>query len=638
MGDAAMAFEEPGHQALGRHLVYRVIRPDGQLPGFVLRTLGTLAPQFETVNLLVHPAADAAVTEQLGAIQELEHVHVTPFKYSRHAGKSLLHAASLIPADDKLVLLDDALTGSTASAPDALDRLSAMPGPVKALLPFGGSGPLSPGGGCLDAQPRWLKLKPVRKVLTSSASASWSGLGQELRSVSGGRVPVLFGGTPTAEIALTGSGLRSAIAEGVPVLPWTAFTADPLALAEEGIDSTVAFKYLTDSGVPSRELWDHLLRTVEPQVWHANMRMLSITDPEDPLDETPTVESERSLSTAIIMHVFYEDMLEEMTNYAANVPAPASLFVTTDTEEKAAKMRESLSTNPHFASVDVRVVGSNQGRDIPAFLIDCADVLRDPNYDLVIKLHSKKSAQTPAAMGQYFKDHLFDNLVGTPSQAAQIKALFAAEDQLGLVFPPMIHVGNPTMGNGWFTNKPPAFRVAARLGFELHDPTFPLQPDVKLSDSPRAPADPVSPLAPYGSMFWARREALLPLADADFQYEEFPTNDAYVDGSLAHILERLFAYTVYSRGYYARTVETLSNAQFSGAALERKLGAIDELLPVRATSQVKIISKSLPFSFERLGRHGYATLVRFSPATGKLAKRTWQAVKPFAGALGWRGE
>ncbi len=109
---------------------------------------------------------------------------------------------------------------------------------------------------------------------------------------------------------------------------------------------------------------------------------------------------------------------------------------------------------PRAARVEVRVVASNNGRDQSAFLIGCRDLLLGDEYDLVVKLHSKKTPQDAYNVGRHFKRQQFTNLLNSPGYAANVVGLFQREPGLGLVFPPMIHLGYPSLGHGWWANKP----------------------------------------------------------------------------------------------------------------------------------------------------------------------------------------
>ena len=80
-----------------------------------------------------------------------------------------------------------------------------------------------------------------------------------------------------------------------------------------------------------------------------------------------------------------------------------------------------------------------------------------------------------------------------------------------MVLAPLPHMGYPTMGHAWFTNREPAQAVAKRLGINV-------------------PFDKDMPLATYGSMFIARPQALAKLVNAGFKPENFPVEGGYKDG------------------------------------------------------------------------------------------------------------
>ncbi len=626
----------------GPCVIYVLKESTAPLPESVHLTLQHLAAS-GPLRVVCRPESLPAVRDALDQ-KQLSQVEAVPYKHVDHAGRTLLLGKRLAGEAPSVQVWDDTLLGPIPNS--AITNLAVdEEAPVRALFGFDhGKGPLALEGGALNVYVPWLKSPRVRRALSSREARSWVGLGDQLRSLLGEEITARY---PTSDhLPWIAGGLRNAVRNGAAFLPWKTFTADPLALTSFSIAPRLALEHLEARDYPTKAFWDQLLRAAEPQVWHANLELFTITDnqgstvsaaapgrgPRDG-DANSAAESRAPLTTAVVMHVFYVDMLEEMLRFAGNVPPPAHLFITTDTDEKAQKIRAVAEKENYFEEVQVRVVGSNQGRDIPAFLIDCADVLTNPHFDLVVKLHSKKSAQTPDGIGTYFKDHLFENLVGTPSQAAKVKDLFEREPSLGLVFPPTIHMGHPTMGNGWMTNKFPAFSVARRLGFELDDATTPRLPSLTESPLPKVPADARTPLAPYGSMFWARREALTPLVDANFNYEEFPTNEAYMDGSLAHVLERLTAYTAYSQGFYARTVQTRTNAQFADQVLYAKLTAFDRALPLPPEEQLKWLESKKPFSLERLGVQVYSSLIRSSPAAAKAGKGAWRLLKSVRGAV-----
>src|SRR6185437_13658460 len=54
---------------------------------------------------------------------------------------------------------------------------------------------------------------------------------------------------------------------------------------------------------------------------------------------------------------------------------------------------------------------------------------------------------------------------------------------------------------------------------------------------------------PVGGMFWARVDAIRPLLDAGFSFDDFPVEAGQTDGTLAHAIERCFVPLARSQGY-----------------------------------------------------------------------------------------
>ena len=392
----------------------------------------------------------------------------------------------------------------------------------------------------------------------------------------------------------------------IPLLPWALFTTDPIYLERWAVIPRTAWDYVNRASYPGSAFWSTVLQTVPPQTWYTNLALLDIY-PDSPANYRNT------LRTAVIAHVFYPDMLGEILSFAGNVPDPVELFVTTDTEEKKTELEASLREQSRFSKWEVRVAQTNQGRDISAFLLDCADVLSDPRFDIVVKLHSKLSAQDPSSVSSWFRDHLFENLLGSSDYATHIWQRFAEDPQLGMVFPPVIHMGVPTMGNGWTLNRQPAKEVAHRLRITV-------------------PFDEVTPLSPYGSMFIARRSALEPLVHAAFEASEFPEAENYHDGSLAHVLERLFSYVVYSAGYYARCVQRAELAAISATALQYKYDQVSRYLSPFAQYQRELLAANGgPMGGALIRRLIQRQLDARYPKIGHAAMSAWMGGKRLAG-------
>lgn len=350
--------------------------------------------------------------------------------------------------------------------------------------------------------------------------------------------------------------------DGCPIVKRRVFFMDPQHMEREAIIGRRTLELLESSGYPMELVWRNLVRTTPARTLVTNLSLVEVLDDhENEVVDPPRV--------AMVAHVFYVDMVEEILSRVAHVPVPFDLVVTTSDEEKAAQIRE-LVTGRVPGALDVGVVGSNAGRDVSAFLVGCRDVLEPGRYDLVCKIHTKRSPQDGFNRAMAFKDYLFDNLLHSRGYVSQVLELFQAHPSLGAVFPPVVNLGYPTLGHGWFTNRPGAQEWADRLGVHV-------------------PLDEHTPVAPLGSMFWARPEALRPLVDHGFTWADFEQEDHYGDGSLPHILERLFGYTVLGSGFHVRTVLSTWWAGVGYGFLEYRLQRVSAELPAHTREQLEYI-------------------------------------------------
>ena len=62
------------------------------------------------------------------------------------------------------------------------------------------------------------------------------------------------------------------------------------------------------------------------------------------------------------------------------------------------------------------------------------------------------------------------------------------------------------------------------------------------------------PIAPYGSCFWFRSDAVAKLFEYNWKYDDFPEEPLPIDGTISHAIERVYAYVAQDAGYYASTV------------------------------------------------------------------------------------
>lgn len=228
---------------------------------------------------------------------------------------------------------------------------------------------------------------------------------------------------------------------------------------------------------------------------------------------------------AVHVHLYYEDLLDELLDAVANVPQ-ADVFISTPHD-----------IAPIAAAVQARLPQAvvwqcpNQGKDVGPF-IDAIRRFDLPSYDLVLKLHSKKSqnaASYMAVIRQLFGDDIVDGddwrqkliapLAGSPAQVQRVLQHFAAQPQIGMIGAAPFLCTAPDAD----TNAYAALCERLRIATE--------------------------PLFFGGTMFWLRGAVLQRFIDADFSLHDFdPAQQGAVENTLEHQLERVFGALVQAEG------------------------------------------------------------------------------------------
>jgi polysaccharide pyruvyl transferase WcaK-like protein len=246
-----------------------------------------------------------------------------------------------------------------------------------------------------------------------------------------------------------------------------------------------------------------------------NDRSLGIPFPWVPLKAEPVP------TIAVICHLFFDDLADEFRSELSNLPFPFDLWITTDTKEKKLKI-EQVFAGWSRGRVEVRL-SQNRGRDIAPKLITCADVYG--KYEYILHIHGKQSPYGGPFLG--WRKHLLGTLIGSPEIVSSIFEIFRNLPNIGMIAPENPKWLRPIIGWGSNQNEAEVFcrRFALNLNFQRHIDF------------------------PAGSMFWARSAALQPLLNAALSFDDFPPETGQVDGTLAHVIERLYFQICDSAGY-----------------------------------------------------------------------------------------
>ncbi|WP_344736950.1 rhamnan synthesis F family protein, partial [Microbacterium awajiense] len=289
-------------------------------------------------------------------------------------------------------------------------------------------------------------------------------------------------------------------------------------------------------------------------------------------DVDTAYDPDRPLRTAVIAHIEDLSMIDEILDRCAMVPEPSDLYITVTSVDHRAHVDSAIGRRgPELAARStVRVTESRQGRDMAAFLITCADVLQDERYDLVVKLHTIERGRLEFNARRYFRRHQLENLLSSRGYARNLIALFQREPGLGVVFPPTVHIGFGTMGRGWAGAVEAAHDLCREFGI-------------------RVPLDPISPLAPLGGVFVARREALALLTDRTWTWSDFGRHFPRSQIGFDRILERLVSNAAGELGYHSRTTINREHASISHTALEEKVDQMFSTTPGYPVDQIQFL-------------------------------------------------
>ena len=398
------------------------------------------------------------------------------------------------------------------------------------------------------------------------------------------------------------------VRDRVPIIKRRAFFHDPRFLEHNGVDVAHALRIMkATSDYDERLIWNNVLRSSELRNLNTNASLTSIlSDVRAKQDNANTVGLGE---VAVCAHIYYVDMLPEILALTANISVPYDFIATTSKQSDKDAVEKILLGHEGVRKVIVRVVEQNRGRDMSALFISCRDLLLDSTYEVVCRLHTKRSPQVPAARGNLFKRHMFDNLLNSPGYVNNVLDMFHDHPWIGVAVPPIVHISYSTMGHAWYANRQKAVDVARLLGLNV---AF----------------DPDTPVAAYGTMFWFRPRALRKLFEHEWKWEDFNAEPHHIDGGLAHALERLITYAAQDAGYTTQQILCAHSAGQNYAMLEYKLQKLCATLPLSDFNWHAHFLEQWKLAGYPLGE--YASVSQAAKALGLTLKRSLAFRAPLA--------
>ncbi len=229
-----------------------------------------------------------------------------------------------------------------------------------------------------------------------------------------------------------------------------------------------------------------------------------------PLVQMPQIHSHDRVSHAphaLVVHLYYLDLWAEIAHVLDRQTLALDLIVTLTDGPGARQLADMIRTKYLGARVWCL---PNHGRDIWPFVWLINNGLLAP-YRAVAKLHSKKSPHLND--GDEWRTQLFHQILGDPELQKTIDR-FCSDQSAGL----WTHHQHIMVGDKWWgCNRERASDLAARVELDIPSP---LQ-------------------FAAGTMFWVKPRILQCLRELNLAMQDFEPEEARVDGTTAHAVERL---------------------------------------------------------------------------------------------------
>lgn len=260
--------------------------------------------------------------------------------------------------------------------------------------------------------------------------------------------------------------------------------------------------------------------------------------------------------SVFIFFIFYNEF-DYLKQYICEIPEFVDVILVTKPESNLNAVRQ------YFLPIlknRLRVISARDpGRDLSALLVAAREYLND--YDYIGFCHDKKSSHAgPVTSGKSFQELIIENTIASEAYVENVLELFEHHPELGFLSPP------PPRHSGFFGNFVTRYwgsgcvvqtrTLARRLGLSV---------DISEAKMPLS----------LGTAFWCKRDAMAPLFDYPWTYEDFPPEPLPIDATLNHALERIFPYVAQHQGYLSGWVMTEDYASLEICTVQCQL---DQLL------------------------------------------------------------
>ena len=239
---------------------------------------------------------------------------------------------------------------------------------------------------------------------------------------------------------------------------------------------------------------------------------------------------------AIQVHIYYEDLIDDILNKTNNIPVNFDLFLSITSKNQKKIIEERILKNSKANKYEIKIF-QNKGRDVLPFIRQMKFNIK--KYKYVCHLHTKKSKHD-TFLGSHWRNYLYANLLGNKEIISEILTDFEKYDKLGFIFPEVYYDIIKDIDNYDSTEFPLHKPNIKHMNFILKK-IFPgFQIGEKL-------------IFPTGDMFWAKTNAIHQIFKIRLK-KKFPQELNQTNETIMHGIERLWLYLVKLNGYYFRVI------------------------------------------------------------------------------------
>lgn len=229
------------------------------------------------------------------------------------------------------------------------------------------------------------------------------------------------------------------------------------------------------------------------------------------------------MKVCVCLHLYYMEMIPEIKRYMDNLDS-YDLYITTSIDRRV----DEQEIKKEFPDAQI-IYTKNAGFDIYPFVCFLRYINLN-NYDLVVKLHTKKDIPIEYSLngynlsGVWWRYYLYNSILGSKKRVKKIIKMFDKNDKLGFVGSKELIIRDSDIDKD--IDMKCVKNVMDELNLNIIKKEF---------------------LA--GSIFVIRAKLLLPLQERDYHESDFPPYLPRTWNELPYCLERCFGMMISAQGY-----------------------------------------------------------------------------------------